>query len=58
MFEKALKLYKEELNDLSIGKEFSQKRLSEIWDIFQEINFLNCGNHTDRERINILGKYE
>ena len=58
MFEKALKLYKEELNDLSIGKEFSQKRLSEIWDIFQEINFLNRGNPTDRERINILGKYE
>lgn len=58
MFEKALKLYKEELNDLSIGKEFSQKRLSEIWDIFQEINFLNCGNPADRERINILGKYE
>ena len=49
MFEKALKLYRE---------EFSQKRLSEIWDIFQEINFLNCGNPTDRERINILGKYE
>ena len=58
MFEKALKLYREELNDLSIGKEFSQKRLSEIWDIFQEINFLNCGYPTDRERINILGKYE
>lgn len=30
MFEKTLKLYKEELNDLSIGKEFSQKRLSKI----------------------------
>lgn len=58
MFEKALKLYREELNDLSIGKEFSQKRLSEIWDILQEINFLNRGNPTDRERINILGKYE
>ena len=58
MFEKALKLYREELNDLSIGKEFSKKRWSEIWDIFQEINLLNCGNPTDRERINILGKYE
>lgn len=58
MWEQVFKLYKEELNDLSIGRNFSYERLNKIWDLLQEINFLNCGNPTDRERINILGKYE
>lgn len=58
MFDTIFKLYKEEVNDLNLGRDFSQDRLNKIWEIIQEFDFLACGNPTDIEENNILNKYE
>lgn len=57
LYIKLYQLFSEELMNMNIGYEFNSKKLQEIVDLVQAIDYIQNGNPTKKEIIKIISYY-